>query len=138
MIAIDVIMTRESDVSPVEETLFQKVQGPIGRPEIGPHSQEIYNFFKNCIDQQFILNTVCIEASEDQTKSISRYFSTTSENAQAFLDLFLDMSAEFSIKKIWGQYGMKLSTTQSEIDFDFVEDNFDLIGENGEIWSVKY
>lgn len=142
MIAIDVTMAPADEiiVSPVENFL------PLDEPRAQTSEVEVVkefytqisNFFKNCIDKNFILNTVNINTFGSQSQTITRYYATTSENAQAFQDAFTDMDAEFSMKKLWSQHGFTVSLQQSEIDFDLVEDNFDLVGHDGEVWNVKY
>ena len=144
MIAIDVSLAPiQGSLEPVPVPIL--IPGPgdppivaLGIDVMQENSQNIYNFFKNCIDQQFILNTVCFDVSSDKTNYITRYFATTTENAQAFLNLFLDMSAEFSMKKMWSLHSVDLIINQYPIDFDSVVDNFDLIGEYCEIFKVKY
>jgi len=147
MIAIDVTLVSESDSSSVINTAFQEVPEATMPDELfeflKPNSQMIENFFKNCIDQQLILNTIWLGMPVNESEMIpsnyvTRYFSTTPENAQAFLDVFLDMSADFSIKKMWSQYGLRVLINQYEIDFDLVEDNFDLISEDGKIWGIDF
>ena len=143
MIAIDITEGSDSDTSLVTNTEFQAAPEPLEMLEVGQnllsqHSKQIYDLLKNCIDQQFILNTVWMGVANDSSKQVARYFATTPENAQAFLNVFLDMSADFSIKKMWSQIGVHIVANQYEIDFDLVEDNFDLISEDGKIWGVKH
>ena len=147
MIAIDVTLTSDADPSSEIDTTFRPVPKATAPDEffefLKPNSQKIENLFKNCIDQQLVLNTTWIGIPVDElvvipSNYVTRYYATTPENAQAFLDVFLDMSADFSIKKMWSQYGLKILINQYEIDFDLVEDNFDLIGEDGKIWGVDF
>jgi hypothetical protein len=129
MIAIDVTMvTKNQEIFNVEEAMFVVTQS----------YENIHNFFKNCIDQNIILNaTVNVLADNDFT-NITRYFATTVENAQAFQTAFADMSAEFSMKKMWDENGFDISFEQYEINFDNEIEVSDLIGSNGEIWDVLF
>ena len=96
----------------------------------------IYKFFKNCIDQNIILNFTRLDHEYHQQFNV-KYFATTVENAQTFQQAFLDTSAEFSMKKMYGQYGFDISLDQQEINFDLVDHVIDLIGQDGKIWG-KY
>ncbi len=139
MIAIDVTM------APINETLvstaedFSLLSGPLtAGPEFETVVQsyaEIYNFFKDCIDKNFILNTVNMSRIESTSQTSTRYYAITSENAQAFQDAFTNMDVDFSMKKLWAENGFNVLLTQSEIDFDFVENNFELIDQDNRLWS---
>lgn len=139
MIAIDVTM------APVHETLVSTAEdfSPVSEPlAAGPEFEveikfyaEIYNFFKDCIDKNLILNTVNISRIESTSQSITRYYATTSENAQAFQDAFTNMDADFSMKKLWAENEFNVLLTQSEIDFELVEDNIELIDQDDRLWS---
>ena len=90
-------------------------------------SAEIYAFFKSCIDQNLILNAMFVDDAGVPLSNITKYFSTTAENAQAFETAFSDMNAEFSMKKMWDQNGFDISIVTSEIEFDTVEYLFPII-----------
>ena len=130
MIAIDVIMTTTN------KTSFNVLQDAL--PVVAQSRENIYNFFKNCIDQNLVLNATYDIVNEALTENKTRYFSTTVENAQAFQNAFTDMSADFSMKKMWDEHGFDISVEQHEIDFDTVGDSVELIGSQGEIWGQKF
>ena len=148
MIAIDATLFSNSDSRSSVNAEFQPAIDPNIPDEIEfqflkQNSQKIENFLRSCIDQQLILNTVWIGMLDDQSipynsRYITRYFATTSENAQAFQEAFINMDAEFSMKKMWAQHGLSIFLKQSEIYFDLVEDNFDLISEDGKIWGIDF
>jgi hypothetical protein len=129
MIAIDVIMTAKNN-----EDLIVKDTMPI----VSQSRDKVYDFFKNCIDKNLVINAVVGIDVDDLSKNKTRYFSTTVENAQAFQSAFEDMSTDFSIKKMWDQYGFTIEFEQHEINFDNESDLCELISPNGEIWSIEY
>lgn len=139
MIAIDVTMAPVHEILSSTVENFSPVLNPLdgndhGIDVIEKFYSEIYNFLKNCIDKKFILNTVNLSTSG--STSHCRYYATTGENAQAFQEAFADMDAEFSMKKLWIEQGFNVSITQSEIDFDLVDDNMDLIDPDNKLWSL--
>jgi hypothetical protein len=99
--------------------------------------QNVYDFFKNQIDQNIILNLTG-NVEEDTSKYVTRYFATTISDAQAFEQAFSDMSVEFSMKKFWNHHGVDISIECNEIDFDTITDAGELIGANGEIWDTEF
>ena len=130
MIAIDVIMTTK------DKTSFDVLQDAL--PLVTQSRENIYNFFKNCIDQNLVLNATYDIVNEALTENKTRYFSSTVENAQAFQNAFTDMSADFSMKKMWDEHGFDISVEQHEIDFDKEYDVNDLINPDGNIWSTEF
>ena len=128
MIAIDVAMTPKNIADIIDRDILIQM--------IVPSYQHIYDFFKNCIDQNVLLNVAAV--SEEPSVTVTTYFATTIENAQAFEQVFSDMSAEFSIKKFWSQHDFDISISHNEIDFDTVDDTFELIGPQGEIWGQTF
>jgi hypothetical protein len=128
MIAIDVAMTPKNIADIIDRDIIIQM--------IVPSYQHIYDFFKNCIDQNVLLNVAAV--SEEPSVNVTTYFATTIENAQAFEQVFSDMSAEFSIKKFWSQHDFDISISHHEIDFDTVDDTFELIGPRGEIWGQTF
>ena len=136
MIAIDVILALRDSV-PAPTLSF-------GQPEWDRTSQlevyytEIRNFMQECIDQNLILNACIGDTSVGSARyDRGRYFSTTSENAQTFVDKFCDMTAEFSMKKMWDQYGYDVSIEQSEIDFDTQPMPYQIIPSNGDLFEYQ-
>lgn len=136
MIAIDVTMTlRDSIPTPTFE---------FGQPEWDRTAQlqvyyhEIRNFMQECIDQNLILDACIGDVSVTTARcDKGRYFSTTPEKAQQFVDKFCDMSAEFSMKKMWDQYGYDIVIEQSEIDFDTQPMPYQIIPSTGDLWSYQ-
>ena len=126
MIAIDVIATpRDPNTASMDSFLE-------------PSYQNIYNFLKSCVDQNLILNVVVVDQRGLLEENITQYFATTTQLAQEFEQVFSDMSAEFSIKKFWSQHDFDISISHHEIDFDMVDDTFELIGPRGEIWGQEF
>ena len=131
MIAIDVTMTPKNIVNIFDvDTTTQMIV---------PSYHHVYDFFKNCIDQNILLNVI-VDVVPDMSSAIiiTRYFATTIENAQAFEQVFSDMSAEFSMKKFWDQHDFDISLSHYEIDFDTVDNTVELIGPRGEIWGQEF
>ena len=126
MIAIDVTMTPKTD----RESLTIEDSFPIAEQWYF----DIHKFFKSCIDQNMILNIT----DDNPAQNVTRYFATTIENAQMFQQAFSDMSAEFSMKKMWDQSGFDITFKQQEIEFDTIDSVVDLIGPYGEIWGVEF
>ena len=130
MIAIDVIMTKK------DKTPFDVLED--GFPAVTQSRENIYNFFENCINQNLVLNATSDILNETLTENKTRYFSTTVDNAQAFQNAFTDMSADFSLKKMWDEHGFDISVEQHEVDFDNEYDISDLISPDGTIWSTQF
>jgi len=136
MIAIDVTMAlRDLVPTPTFE---------VGQPEWDRTAQmqvyyhEIRNFMQQCIDQNLILDAHLGNVSVTTARyDKCRYFSTTAENAQQFVDKFCDMSAEFSMKKMWDQYEYDVSVEQSEIDFDTQPMPYQIIPSNGDLFQYQ-
>ena len=98
---------------------------------------DLFSFFKQCIDQNLVINLVKLEA--DSSVDWTNYYSTSLENAQAFQQAVEDMDAEFSLKKLWDSCGFDMHIVVTEINFDDVDEAFDLLNEHtGEIWSVSF
>ena len=130
MIAIDVTMTTKNN----NEFIFENVI-----PIVSQSRDNVYNFFKNCIDQNILLNAAVDIETGDLSKKTTRYFSTTVENAQAFQTAFEDESAEFSMKKMWTNHGFSnIEFVQHEIDFEQEYNVYELVSENGDIWSLEF
>ena len=130
MIAIDVTMTPGTGCD------FYSFDLPI---EIVQESyQNVYDFLKSYIDQNIILNLTVDDNDEDALKFNTRYFATTIENAQAFEQAFSDMTAEFSMKKLWNHNKFDISIECHEIDFETATNTQELIGPYGEIWGVEF
>ena len=129
MIAIDVTMsTKNNEDLIVDDTVVL----------IEESYQNVYDFFKNCIDQNVLLNITVDVPIEESSTVITRYFATTKENAQTFEQAFSDMTAEFSMKKFWDYHGFNISVSHHEIDFDTVDDTFELVGSQGQVWGIPF
>ena len=129
MIAIDVTMVTKNN-----EDFFVKDTIPI----VSQSRDEVYDFFKNCIDKNLVINAVADIDVDDLSKNKTRYFSTTIENAQAFQNAFTDMAVDFSMKKMWDENGFDISIEQHEVDFDNESDLCELISPNGDIWATSF
>ena len=136
MIAIDtIIILRDSVPTPT----FEPGQPEWDRtPQLKVYYYEILNFMQECIDQNLILNACIGDVSVSSARyDRGRFFSTTSENAQTFADKFCDMTAEFSMKKMWDQYGYDTIIEQSEIDFDTQPMPYQIIPSNGDLFQYQ-
>jgi hypothetical protein len=100
--------------------------------------QTISKFFQNCIDQNLILNV--FYSVQDVKQDTTTYYATTVEKAQAFEQMFQDVSAEFSMRKFWNQSGFETSVTMQEIDFENTHLDFgELVNEKfSEIWGIEF
>ncbi len=110
-------------------------------PMIQESHQDIYNFFKNCIDQNFIMNIVICDTNppKDAVSLTSRYFAISIENAEAFRSALLDTSKSFSMFQLWEKNGWDTAISLQEVDFDTAADDaVELLGTFGEIWGIEY
>jgi hypothetical protein len=130
MIAIDVTMSKK-DKTPFDSLVDAK-------PLVSQSHKNIFDFFQNCIDQNLVLNASCNISQDTKINDITRYFATTIENAQTFQNAFADMSAEFSMKKMWDEVGFDISFEQHEVDFDKELGVMDLISSDGRIWAAQF
>jgi hypothetical protein len=112
MIAIDVTMSTTNDQ--IDNSLEYHADF------INPNLDKIFAFFRSCVDQELVLNF--IDNVQEANTDITTYYSISMENAQAFEQKFQDLSAEFSIRKLWNQAGLETSFSMKEIDFNYVED----------------
>ena len=128
MIAIEVTLSPRDPNTAVAESLIESSY------------QNIYNFFKSCVDKKLVLNVCYIDPRGRGLPGIdvSRYFATTIQLAQEFEQAFTDMSAEFSYKKFWDQKGFDVSFSYHEIDFDTVQDTVEVVSESGSLWDLKF
>ena len=127
MIAIDVIMNTEK---------YQNISSLDVVHYILESYQNVHDFFQDCIDKNVVINAFEDIRTDTPNVVITRYFATTVENAEFFQNAFADMSAEFSMKKMWNEQGFDISFEQHEVDFDQAYDVFDLINSDGEVWSL--
>lgn len=117
MIAIDVTMFPIG----VDASVGQEYTMPF----VSKEYTAIVAFFQNCIEQSIILNLVDYEQFYDHDVTI--YFSPDMEKAQLFEQKFQDLTAEFSMKKLWNQVGLDTSIAFREIDFDTLKSVTELI-----------
>jgi hypothetical protein len=64
----------------------------------------------------------------DGETDITEYFSMTEQNAQLFESKFQDLSANFSMRKLWNEVGFDTTITLSETDFESIPDPDDIRG----------
>jgi hypothetical protein len=112
MIAIEVTMIPTNDQ--IDNSLEYQADF------VNSNCDEIFAFFRSCVDQGLVLNF--IDNVQESNTDITTYYSISMENAQAFERKFQDLSAEFSIRKLWNQAGLETSFSMKEIDFNYVED----------------
>jgi len=100
-----------------------------------PHP-ELFEFFKEFVDQNLILNTMFWQPYDDRNLNhLLRYYAVNMENAEIFQEKLLSESADFSMKKFWDQNKFDYSIELTEINFDeefpqyYVVDN-----ESGGVW----
>ncbi len=110
-------------------------------PMIQESYNDIYSFFKNCIDQNLIMNIVICDTDppKDAVSLTSRYFAISIENAEAFRTALFDTSKSFSMFQLWDENGWDFLISMSEVDFDTATYGaVELIGQFGEIWGIDY
>ena len=130
MIAIDVIMATKN------KTPFDVLVDAL--PLVTQSRKNIFDFFQNCIDQNLVLNATMDIPNDTLIENTTRYYATTVENAQTFQNAFADMSAEFSMKKMWDEIGFDISFEQHEVDFDKEYNVNELINLDGHIWKYFF
>ena len=102
--------------------------------------EPLSDFFQQCIDQQWILNTCRLHTNpEDMFHTITTYFAVDHAQADKFIAAFSDMSVEFSIKKFWSELSHQLTVTKAEIDFTLEEDLSPLVDPEQKIlWGHQF
>jgi hypothetical protein len=108
MIAIDVNMSPTKEHS--DDILSLQLSW------VNDHFHDIFSFFENCVDQGLVLNF--IDKGIDGATDITTYYSISLENAQKFETKFQDLSADFSMRKLWNEAGFDTSISMKEIEFD--------------------
>ena len=98
------------------------------------HYTDFHDFFKNQLQQSLILNYFEVDEINSDTMT-SSYFSTTTENAQAFVDAAFDASANFSPVIIWNQNGFNLTSELHEVNFDTINAE-PLFDSNDRAWNL--
>jgi hypothetical protein len=132
MIAIDV--TIEPVTTGIDAT-FDSTQEFIN----ASHS-EIAAFFRECIDENLVLNTLNIDPNATAEKDVTRYYSISLENAQEFQRRWEDSTRTFSMKQFWNNAGYNVSLSTVEINFDTVTDTdtIEIVSEHGELWGWTF
>lgn len=128
MIAIDVTMFPIG----VDASVRQEYTMPLVNKEY----ISISTFFQSCIDQSIIINLS--QHEEFDNYDVTTYFSPDMEKAQLFQQKFQDLTAEFSMKKLWNQVGLDTSIAFRNVDFDALDLTFELINQNfSQIWGLE-
>jgi hypothetical protein len=97
------------------------------------------DFFQQCIDQKWVLNTCKHTYSDDVSYTTTTYFAVDHVQADKFITAFSDMSVEFSIKKFWSELSHQVTVTKTEIDFNLEQDLLPLIDrEQKTIWGISF
>ncbi len=122
MIAIDVIGTHS------KYPIFDEL-GPVISSD---YYQEVWSFFKECVDANIIINVCAPEHNS------SRYYSTTLENAQEFQRRCEDTTRPFSMRKFWQEIEFSAELILTEIDFDQEDVTYELVSDNGEVWGQPW
>ena len=112
MIQIDVSMTPTNDQ--INNSLEYHANF------INSNVDKIFAFFRNCVDQDLILNF--IDNVQNANTDITTYYSISMENAQEFERRFQDLSSEFSLRQMWNSAELDTTISMKEIDFNYVED----------------
>ena len=124
------------------DTEFEFTQGHVIVRNVRSNDnyEPLSDFFQQCIDQQWILNTCKFEHNpEDMFHTITTYFAVNHVQADKFITAFSDMSVEFSIMKFWSELSHQLTVTKTEIDFTLVDDLVPLIDrEQKTIWGISF
>jgi hypothetical protein len=83
---------------------------------VNDHFHDIFAFFENCVEQGLVINF--IDKAIDGATDITTYYSISLENARQFEAKFQDLSADFSMRKLWNEAGFDTSVAMKEIDFN--------------------
>lgn len=139
MIQIDVTMTATNEQ--IDNSLEYQADF------INSNYNEVFAFFRRCVDQGLVLNFIDNVQDADANTDVTTYYSISMENAQAFEQKFQDLSAEFSLRKMWSEAGFETSISMKEIDFNYVEDPTHpeafkktvlVDEENSTIWGIQF
>ena len=113
MIAITIQLDPEFDVTPVSSKVDRDLI-------FDQNFDQMIDFFQMCVDQQLCLNLCKVEP--DPTPEgwyvVTTYFATDHERADQFIAVFTDMSADFSISKLWSEISHRFIITKKPVDFD--------------------
>lgn len=93
---------------------------------VNANFNDVYSFFDDCIDQGLILNFV--DKTMDGDTDITAYFSMSEQNARLFETKFQDLSADFSMRKLWNKVGFDTTITLKDTEFASIPDPDDIRG----------
>jgi hypothetical protein len=114
-------------------------EGQLEIAHVTKNYDKIASFFRECIDQNLILN--CWQHA-DNTQGTSIYYSTDWDTAKLFEQKCQDTLSEFSLKKFWKEIDIDISISMEEIDFsttDLMVENLDLLNESDRmIWNLYF
>lgn len=113
MIAITIQLDPEFDVTPILNKLDLEERFQDNR-------DQLLDFFQMCVDQQLCINLCKVEQDTDPSGwyIVTTYFATDHERADQFIAVFTDMSADFSISKLFSEISHRLIITKKPVDFD--------------------
>ncbi len=132
MIAIDVTIEPVTVTADINAT-FESTQTFINVSHV-----EITEFFKECLEQNLVLNVLTIDTDATPERDVTRYYSISLENAQEFQRRWEDATRAFSMKQFWNSSGYNVSLSTMEIDFDTVTDTIEVVSELGELWGWAF
>ena len=98
---------------------------------------DVFEFFKDIVDQNLILNTMFWEPLNDVAHHthLLRYYAVNMENAEIFQEKLVNESADFSIKKFWNLRKFDYSVELTEINFDEELPQYYVVDlESGGVW----
>ena len=97
---------------------------------------EAFEFLKDIIDQNLILNTYYWHPYDEQgAHHLNRHYAVNMENAIIFQEKLLSESADFSVKKFWNQKKFDYSVELTEVNFDEELPQYYVVDhESGGVW----
>jgi len=102
---------------------------------------EVSDFLQSCVDQNFIVNLVNNIIDEQNNATITSYYSTTLENATLFEQKFQDLSAEFSMRKLWNSHEYETNVNIIDINdtqFQTAETTAVVDLDQRELWGIYF
>ena len=134
MIAITIQLDPEFDVTPVSTEVDREER-------FQNNWDQLLDFFQMCVDQQLCLNLCRIESEPDPSgwHVATTYFAVDDAQADKFIEAFTDMSADFSISKLWNEISHQLIVTKTPVDVDLGDSVIYLVDrEFRTIWGTSY
>jgi len=127
MYEITIIMTAREEASDLN--ISSK-----GSEHVVDHFDPIVNFWNECINENLILNLCVVNA--DTWPDVSIYYSISEEAAQAFVDKFQNLEADFSMRKFWSLIHFDTQASINTCDFENVW-AVPIVSEDGTVlWSA--